>query len=305
MEITELYKKVKNKEVYESRLSELRSQNDELTAKADALEKAMSKEQKDVDKLEKGGLASFFFELTGKKEQKLDKEKLEAYEAKVKYDNACYQLTENKREIESYESKIRELTGCENQYQNALANRKKELRNSTPELIKLEEEMASAQLCEKEIGEAVQAGKEAMKIAEKVKKKLGEADNWATFDMFSDGMFADVLKYEALDKVESLVGQLQIKLNSFKTELTDVKIQANIQVSIDDFLKTADYFFDNIFTDYEVKDKISAAKKQIDSTIKQIDDTIVHLNELLESEQYKEKKTKEEIERIVLESDRR
>lgn len=298
--IKELYEKVKLKEHTQNKLKELYTRRDELINKVDVLKKSMIKEQKDVDSLEKGTLTAFFFEIRGTKEQKLDKERAEAYEAKMKYDNAVYQLSETNAHIEHYEQQINALQGCEQNYENALRKRQAELRNHNPKILQLEENIASSKLLQKEVTEAIQAGEKANEIAMQVLSKLKDADSWAIYDMVGGGFIADMAKYSALDEAEQLVQQLQAQLDSFKTELTDVTIQVDIQISIDSMLKTADYFFDNIFTDFTVRSRIEVSTAQVQDTLQQINKLLSYLDSFLENERKREKDATTEIEQLIL-----
>ena len=62
-----------------------------------------------------------------------------------------------------------------------------------------------------------------------------------------------------------MIEDLQEKLRRFRTELADVDMEnrANLQVNIQGFLRFADYFFDNIFTDWTVLNRINESKKQV------------------------------------------
>uniref|UniRef100_UPI0040572F2D hypothetical protein n=1 Tax=Acetatifactor sp. TaxID=1872090 RepID=UPI0040572F2D len=70
----------------------MHKQQKDLTAKVTELEKRKQKEQTDVERLECGSLAAFFYNVIGKMDDKLTKEKQEAYEAAVKYDVAYREL---------------------------------------------------------------------------------------------------------------------------------------------------------------------------------------------------------------------
>lgn len=203
--LKELYEKVKLKEHTQNKLNGLYTRRDELINKVDVLKKSMIKEQKDVDSLEKGSLTAFFFDMCGKKEQKLDKERAEAYEAKMKYDNAMYQLSETNTQIEKCEKQINALQGCEQNYETALKKRQAELRNHNPQIQQLEECIVSSKLLQKEISEAILAGNQAREIATLVLSKLKDADSWAIYDMVGGGFIADMAKYSALDEAERLV----------------------------------------------------------------------------------------------------
>ena len=67
-----------------------------------------------------------------------------------------------------------------------------------------------------------------------------------------------------LNSAQSNVQDLQTALRNFRTELADVKegISADIHLEIGDFLHFADYFFDGLFTDWMVYDRISESKNK-------------------------------------------
>ena len=69
-------------------LDELRKQRNDLSARVRELEVVKLDEQADVERLEGRSLASFFYNVIGKKDEQLSKERQEAYAARVKYDAA-------------------------------------------------------------------------------------------------------------------------------------------------------------------------------------------------------------------------
>ena len=76
------------------------------------------------------------------------------------------------------------------------------------------------------------------------------------------GLMADLAKYEELDDAQEQIEQLQVELRRFKTELSDVEIAADLQVTVDSFLKFADFFFDGLFADWAVLDHINQAQSR-------------------------------------------
>ncbi len=55
---------------------------------------------------------------------------------------------------------------------------------------------------------------------------------------------------------------MQSDLNRYRAELADVMLQADIQVDIGDFLRFADYFFDDVFSSWAVLDCIRNTAQQ-------------------------------------------
>jgi len=84
------------------------------------------------------------------------------------------------------------------------------------------------------------------------------------------GLMADLAKYEELDDAQKQIEQLQVELRRFKTELADVEITADLQVTVDSFLKFADFFFDGLFADWAVLDHINQAQSRVESQIKRV-----------------------------------
>lgn len=68
-----------------------------------------------------------------------------------------------------------------------------------------------------------------------------------------------------------------MELRRFKTELTDVSIDAEMQVKMDGFLRFADYFFDGLFADWAVMDHIENSQKQVSQTRRQVEEVLASL----------------------------
>ena len=90
--LKELWQQVAEKKSCEAKQKELTAQRDTLADRLKKLEKSKLAEQADVDRLEGHSLAAFFYQVIGKMDEKLDKERQEAYAARVKYDAALHDL---------------------------------------------------------------------------------------------------------------------------------------------------------------------------------------------------------------------
>ena len=203
----------------------------------------------------------------GKESVRLEQEQREAYEAAVKYDAAVQELNAVKGDISCIKSELADLRGCEQRYEEAVKQKKDELKASGSvqgqELAKMEEEMIHLQRQLKELDEALAAGRRAQGLAESILESLGSAQNWGTWDLIGGGLISDMAKHSHLDSAQSKIESLQVELRRFKTELADVKIQANLNVQIDGFLHFADYFFDGLFADWTVLDKIKDSTSKV------------------------------------------
>ena len=148
--------------------------------------------------------------------------------------------------------------------------------------MQIENEIAFLENQQKEIQEAINAGNQAFYIARKILEDLNSAKNWSTFDLMGGGLIADMAKYDKLNKVQDQIQDLQNALRGFRTELADVteRISGNLYVEIGDFLHFADYFFDGLFTDWMVYDKINDSRNRTMQTSDQIQKLLGQLNEM-------------------------
>ncbi|WNX84651.1 hypothetical protein RWV98_19090 [Agathobaculum sp. NTUH-O15-33] len=265
-------------------LQDLYSQQRELEARETELAARRAEEQKDVDRLEGRSLAAFFYGMLGKKEEKLDQEQREAYAAAVKHDSVVRELAAVKQDIRSWENELAALNGCEKQYQDVLAAKTEALKHSDPvrgeQILQLERRIAACSSQLKEIREAADAGQYALSTANGIASSLNSAESWGTWDILGGGLVTDMVKHSHLDEAQTKVEELQMQLRRFKTELSDVTIYADMQIQIDGFLRFADYFFDNLFTDWAVLDHIHASQGQINGVIAQIQTVLNQLNEM-------------------------
>jgi len=278
-ELRQLQIRAASKNRLETVLKELQNQKRVLEERVEELSAQKNKEQLEVDRLEKRSLANYFYQVVGKLDEKLTKEKQEAYEAAVKYDAAYSELQQIEADIRARELEYGKIRRSKERYQEGLKEKKEALKLSgVPEadkIFRLEAQITSLDVQMRELDEAVWEGQKAGQIADRILKSLSDAEGWGTWDMLGGGLLADMAKHSHLDEAQDQVERLQSALRCFKTELADVKVIADMQVNIDGFLRFADYFFDGLFADWTVMSKISDAKKQVENVKNQIN-TLLH-----------------------------
>lgn len=301
-----LQEKISRSRQLTSMLKELRSQRDTIAARVRELETIKMDEQADVDRLEGRSLASFFYNVIGKMDERLNKEREEAYAARVKYDAAARELEAIDGDIRRCEAELSGLRGCEREYEATLREKantvKAEGGARAEEILKLEERHAYLESQKKELREAISAGNSARSTAESVLSSLDSAEGWGTWDLLGGGLLADMAKHSHLDEAQGAIERLQSQLRRFKTELADVTIHADMQVNVDGFLRFADYFFDGLFADWAVMDKISQSQSQVQSTKNQIDSVLSRLNSMMSAAEREQAQTKSKMDALVLEA---
>ena len=280
-----LQQKVAQKPLLESKLYELHTQRRQYDNQVISLRVASRKEQEDVEKLEGRSLANYFYQVIGKLDDKLYQERKEAYAARVKLDAAERELAGIESDIKEIQEQITDVLVAEARYKDALELKRRQLKNSgtqvADQILSMEERIAALQAQKQEIREAISAGYSARSTADRILSELEDADGWNTWDILGGGgIITHMAKHSHLDEAQDLVQELQSQLRRFKTELADIQISANMQVNIDGFLRFADYFFDGLFADWAVGDKINQSMNSVSSTKSQISRTLDKLNEM-------------------------
>ena len=286
--LQELRQKAAIKKPLEAKLRELHSQKGTYEREIISLRVAFRKEQEDVEKLEGRSLANYFFQVIGKLDGKLDQERREAYAAKVKLDAAERELAGIGEDISRIQSQLAEARGAEAEYLVEFGRKRAALKASGTEtadrILALEGQIAALEAQGREIREAISAGQSARGTADRILAELESADDWNTWDIFGGGgIITHVTKHGHLDEAQELVSELQGKLRQFKTELADVQITADLQVNIDGFLRFADFFFDGLFADWAVGDRISQSMSSVSGTRSRITRTLEKLEEMKEA----------------------
>lgn len=124
---------------------------------------------------------------------------------------------------------------------------------------------------EAERREAIAAGNRALNSLYAAKNELDRARGWGMADMFGGGFLTTFVKHSKMDNAQRYVEQAKYDLQTFSRELNDVSMHMNINVGSSDFLSFADYFWDGLFADMMVQDKINRARAQVNDAILQVE----------------------------------
>lgn len=302
-ELKELQQQAAMKNRLEAILKELRKQREELQTRVDELAVIKEKEQLDVDRLERRSLANYVYQVVGKLDERLTEEKQEAYQAAVKYDAAYSELQAVEADIRTKELEYGRIRRSNERYQEVLKEKQEAVKLSgvpeAAEILRLEAQITSLDVQIKELNEAISAGKHAEQIADGILGSLSSAEGWGTWDLLGGGLIADMAKHSHLDEAQGQVERLQGALRRFKTELSDVEIIADMQVNIDGFLRFADYFFDGLFADWSVMNRISEAQGQVKNVKGQIGSLLDKLNRACTSVKSEQTTAKSRLQELV------
>ena len=157
--LKELWQQVAEKKSCEAKQKELTAQRNALADRLKKLEKSKLAEQADVDRLEGHSLTAFFYQVIGKMDEKLDKERQEAYAARVKYDAALHDLSSVEADLEQIQNRLVRLSDCDRRYQAALSEKIKSIKASAhpaaQQVAESESRIAALKVQKRELLEAI------------------------------------------------------------------------------------------------------------------------------------------------------
>lgn len=248
-------------------LEMLRQQERQCQMEAERLRQAWDKEQEDVDRLERVSLSALLANLSGRKEERLEKEEAEALAARLQYQTAQRQLDEVQSELRACEDRIQASRDCPARYEACLRTRQAALKAGDPVLGEriggLESHIASLTARRRELREALEAGMRVLERLDRAIDKLDSAGGWSTWDLLGGGLVSDMMKYSRLDEAQEQIEMLRGDLRRYQAELADVERMEQFDVRPGGMMQAVDIFFDNIFTDWMVRDQIQHSQNEM------------------------------------------
>ena len=287
----------------DSILKELKNDESELHHKANEFKIILDKENLDVEKLNNKNIVSIFYSVTGKLDEKLEKEQREALSAKLKYDQANYDLESIRAEISELTKEKENYTGSIEEYNKLFKEKKKLLMShsiSADKISELTKKIEESRLNIKELQEAVLAGDSVTESLEAAMKSLSSAKGWGTWDLLGGGLFSDLAKHSHIDDAMVEVESAHYRLRRFKSELADVKINNDIKFETGGFGKFADFFFDGLIADWFMQTKINNSYESVSNVKNQVESTIYTLRQLENREKLNLKELENELNKIIL-----
>ncbi len=283
--------------------TELTTRLKEERGEISRLSKLLDKEEKDLEKLERAGIRSLFYKILGDKEKQIEKERQEYLQSALKYNELNKSVELIEYEMALLEKKLPRITAAEQQYEQLIVLREKELLSSDSdagrELLVFSKKLDTRHIELKDIDEAIVAGKEALRQVRALERQLKKARGWGQWDTYGSGLGAGWLKHQAVDRARDMLHRVRHVLLNFQKELNDVYEGAYIDINLrmDKFDRFVDIFFDNLITDWIVQQKINKALDNVKNTKGKVKYALKKLKEegpLVESEIAKLERAREQ-----------
>jgi chromosome segregation ATPase len=254
--------------------AELAARMEELSTHVAALREEQAGEQRDVDRLEGLSLARVLASLRGSRDDALARERAEADAARYRAAEAEARLDALRREHDAVVVWQDQLASAPQVYAEIIEEKERHLAESTDprgvRLLELAEERGQLGSELHEVGEAVAAATVAQDALSRVRDRLASASGWSTYDtFFGGGLLSSAVKHNRLDEAAAAAAYADQCLVVLRTELADVGgvILTAPDLPVDGLTRFIDVWFDNIFTDLAVRDRIKQAQQNINRCV--------------------------------------
>ncbi|MCZ4067107.1 hypothetical protein O1W71_05435 [Microbacterium sp. H37-C3] len=271
-----------------------RTRRDQLAVHADAarrlveqretelvdLQQKLRVETADVRRLERFSPAQVWGLLRGDIDDKLAVERAEQQAAEHAVDGATERLAHARADLARIEGEIGALGDVDAAYSAALGRREEELRvagrEAAAELTRLDAKAGELSAESHEITEAQVALGQAQEALAVAQRDLDAAGGWSTYDtFFGGGMIADWMKHDRIGRSARAFAAVNRALETLATELADIDAPPVAGVQISESLAVFDVLFDNVISDFMVRQRIAdaqAAASDLDLRLRGLND---------------------------------
>jgi hypothetical protein len=243
-------------EVARRRLEELQRTRDEAVG-------TLATELEDVTRLESMSMTRILASLRGRRDLDLDQERAEAEAARYAAAEAEARRASAQQQVAVLEARVAELGDLDARRTALLEQRAAEVA-ADPAAAETAARLDEVAADREQVEEALMAAGYAQRALTEAAAHLGGAGDWATFDtFFGGGVFTDMAKYDRLDRAAVLMRDADAALDHLATELADVGMREVGGIDISQLTGFFDVWFDNIFSDWAVRDRIRRAAQRV------------------------------------------
>ncbi len=260
------------------------------------LKRFMKKEYIDIVRLERQGLKPLFKNFLGSFEEALDKERQEYLLAVLNYQAKKREIKALDFKCEILAQKSIELNTAEKEYKNLKQQFFLQVNLNNPgkarRLSGIRTHVLKLEGIIKEIKEADAVGKKSINYLEKLRVELSKITDWGVSKKYSDyggkGRNSTFKKKKHIDKTKTLTFRAAKQLDLYELELADVSktLKLDLTGEIDSIKSFLKIFFDNLITDWIVKDSIEVAFlsiEMIQEKIHRTELTLMHHKKITQS----------------------
>lgn len=231
------------------------------------LDRARRKRQSTVDRLGSRRLKGLVFDLFGRREEALQRERDALAATVVEWEQVARELENVAEQEQRARDRVRQMERAAQEYEQLIREKAECIvRSGGPaadEIRSLYQRIDRGEAMCRELTEAIDAGRKAERLAERAYDALSEANDWGTVDLVGGGLISDLAKYDQMEEAKQAVEKLQSQLGKFRVELADVAMDVQAEITFDGLFRFADIFFDDAFTALFSKSRIKNSMNSV------------------------------------------
>lgn len=237
----------------------------------EANRQALAVETRDVERLESFSPTRIWAGLRGSRLTDLDRERAEQQAAEYAVAAAQARADTLQAEADHVAARLAELGDVQERLARARTAKQDWLvathHPAADELTELAAALGARSAEQREVFEAATAADSAQAALARAAELLSSARSWSTFDTFFDGgLVTDMMKYDRLDQAQTLLRAADDALRRLSRELADLGRTGVGTVEITEMTRFFDVWFDNIFSDWSVRNRITEAASRVAAT---------------------------------------
>jgi hypothetical protein len=236
----------------------------------------LADEDRDVERLESVSWSRVLSALRGGAATDRERERAERDAARYALADAEARDAVAWRDVEGLQAQLDALGDVEADFAAALGAKEEWALRQDPaaaaELAGVAQRCGELAAEDREAREVHAAGMVAREHLLRALDLLERARSWSTWDTFGGGgMFSDMMKYDRLDEVGHVLRDADLALERFSRELADLRLAGVEAVNVDGLTRAFDMWFDNIFTDLAVRDRIRDAHERVGDVLRVVE----------------------------------
>ncbi len=272
-----------------SRLAALAPRLAQARAEHGRLAQAAAAEQADVDRLERMSPSRIWASMRGGLDEQRSKEEAEAQAAAYAAERARADLERLQAEADTLARDQESLARAEGAFTAALTEFSQAVANDpdagfdTRSLADDARRRLDDMQRRREADEALAAGHHALDRLNEARMVLGSADSWSAWDTWGGGdLISSMMKHHRLDGATDKLREASAALDVFTRELGDVHVELPgvSTPMVGELARGIDIWFDNFITDLMVRDRIKAARVQLDESIRSVEQALAAVEQV-------------------------
>jgi len=259
-----------------TRLAQATTEQERAQRAADQARSQVSTETAELKALEGFGPTQLWAILRGTHSTDLLREQAELAAASFQAEHAAGALSEASALVRELRTALAALGNVDDRRRRALDDTEAELRRAggpaAQELIDIAQQQAANLATAKEVSEACEAADRASARLRHAISALEHAEDLADLDVFvGGGMLVDAAKYRRIDQAVAALRAAGQALQRLSAELLDVHLPSIPGLDIPALTETFDVWFDNFFSDLEVRGRIQEATRSSHRALSAVD----------------------------------